>query len=259
VLFEIGSLICTLAPTSAIFILGRALSGLGRGAINGGMFKLLRFCFPLSKQALVTSVIGGVQSVGLVLAPTIGGGLVDAISWRACFGINLPLGVICIVLTAFGTHDPVINSNDALPLKEKLKKIQLTGTLLMVPAITVLLMALQWGGTKYGWGSWRIILLLVLSVALLAGFGYLQYRQGDNAYAATKDLETKEHSRRYVVRSMQRGGSCCNRVLHVYILPGRPRCLSNPVRIAGVAYGWWFDDYKHRLGHWHHLARLLLP
>ncbi|KAK2123206.1 major facilitator superfamily domain-containing protein [Fusarium oxysporum II5] len=38
--FEIGSLICTLAPSSAIFILGRAVSGLGRGAINGGLFKL---------------------------------------------------------------------------------------------------------------------------------------------------------------------------------------------------------------------------
>ncbi|KAK7428392.1 hypothetical protein QQZ08_005011 [Neonectria magnoliae] len=39
VIFETGSLVCTLAPTSAIFILGRAISGLGRGAINGGLFK----------------------------------------------------------------------------------------------------------------------------------------------------------------------------------------------------------------------------
>ncbi|KAM5350128.1 hypothetical protein ACJ41O_006633 [Fusarium nematophilum] len=181
VLFEIGSLICTLAPTSAVFILGRAISGLGRGAINGGIFKLLRHCFPLSQQALMHSVVGGFQSAGLVSAPTIGGALIDAISWRACFGINVPFGVACIVLTAFGVHDPVTNQNEALTLKQKLKKINLLGTVLVVPAITCLLMALQWGGSKYGWSSWRIIVLLVFCAVLFAAFGYLQHRQGESA------------------------------------------------------------------------------
>ncbi|KAH7254490.1 major facilitator superfamily domain-containing protein [Fusarium solani] len=177
VVFEIGSLICTLAPSSAVFIFGRAISGLGRGAINGGIFKLLRHCFPLSQQALMHSFVGAFQSAGLVSAPTIGGALIDAFSWRACFGINVPLGVACIVLTAVGIHDPAGNQNEGLTLKQKLKKINLMGTILIVPAITCLLMALQWGGSKYGWGNWRIILLLILCAALFAGFGYLQHRQ----------------------------------------------------------------------------------
>ncbi|KAH6971150.1 major facilitator superfamily domain-containing protein [Ilyonectria sp. MPI-CAGE-AT-0026] len=181
VIFETGSLVCTLAPTSAIFILGRAITGLGRGAINGGLFKLLRHCFPLEQQGLMNSIIGAVQSAGLVSAPTIGGALIDALSWRACFGINLPLGVICILLTAYGVHDPVVNQAETLTLKEKIKKINVLGTVLVVPAITSLLMALQWGGLKYGWGSWRIILLLVSCVLLFGAFGYLQHRQGERA------------------------------------------------------------------------------
>ncbi|KPM41706.1 hypothetical protein AK830_g4864 [Neonectria ditissima] len=179
VIFETGSLICTLAPTSAIFILGRAISGLGRGAINGGLFKILRRSFPLSRQGLVNSIIGAVQSAGLVSAPMIGGVLIDGLSWRACFGINLPLGVICILLTTYGVHDPVVNEGEMLTLKEKIKKIDVLGTTLAVPAITCLLMALQWGGLKYGWGGWRIILLLVVCFVLFVAFGYLQHRQGE--------------------------------------------------------------------------------
>ncbi|KAF5255873.1 hypothetical protein FOXYS1_13686 [Fusarium oxysporum] len=208
--FELGSLICTLAPSSAIFILGRAVSGLGRGAINGGLFKLLRQCFPLSKQAITNSFFGSIQSVGLITAPTIGGALIDTFSWRACFGVNLPLGVVCLVLTAYGVHEqPPRNDAPVLTLKEKVKKVDFFGTLLAVPAITFLLMALQWGGTKFGWGSWQIILPLVVCALLFVAFGYLQYRQGDNALLPPRILR-----QRSIIAGMWYG-ACCEGVLAV--------------------------------------------
>lgn len=208
--FELGSLICTLAPSSAIFILGRAVRGLGRGAINGGLFKLLRQCFPLSKQAITNSFFGSIQSVGLITAPTIGGALIDAFSWRACFGVNLPLGVMCLVLTAYGVHEqPPRNDAPVLTLKEKVKKVDFFGTLLAVPAITFLLMALQWGGTKFGWGSWQIILPLVVCALLFVAFGYLQYRQGDNALLPPRILK-----QRSIIAGMWYG-ACCEGVLAV--------------------------------------------
>ncbi|KLO81625.1 aflatoxin efflux pump AFLT [Fusarium fujikuroi] len=208
--FEIGSLICTLAPSSAIFILGRAVSGLGRGAINGGLFKLLRQCFPLSKQAITNSFFGSIQSVGLITAPTIGGALIDAFSWRACFGVNLPLGVMCLVLTAYGVHEqPPRHEAPVLTLKEKVKKVDYFGTLLAVPAITFLLMALQWGGTKFGWGTWQIIVPLVVCALLFVAFGYLQYRQGENALLPPRILK-----QRSIIAGMWYG-ACCEGVLAV--------------------------------------------
>ncbi|KAG4271856.1 hypothetical protein FPRO04_10588 [Fusarium proliferatum] len=208
--FEIGSLICTLAPSSAIFILGRAVSGLGRGAINGGLFKLLRQCFPLSKQAITNSFFGSIQSVGLITAPTIGGALIDAFSWRACFGVNLPLGVMCLVLTAYGVHEqPPRHEVTVLTLKEKIQKVDFFGTLLAVPAITFLLMALQWGGTKFGWGTWQIIVPLVVCALLFVAFGYLQYRQGDNALLPPRILK-----QRSIIAGMWYG-ACCEGVLAV--------------------------------------------
>ncbi|CAG7558085.1 unnamed protein product [Fusarium equiseti] len=209
--FEVGALICTLAPSSAIFILGRAISGLGRGAINGGLFKLLKQCFPLSKQAIMNSLLSGVGSMGLITAPTIGGALVDAFSWRACFGINIPLGVLCFILTSYGVHEaPQLRENSpVLTFKEKIKKVDYLGTLLAVPAVTCLLMALQWGGTKFGWGSWQIILPLVFCAVLFAAFGYVQYHQGDKALIPPRILK-----QRSIIAGMW-FGACCEGVLAV--------------------------------------------
>ncbi|KAF4959432.1 hypothetical protein FGADI_1653 [Fusarium gaditjirri] len=202
--FEIGSLICTLASSSTIFILGRAVSGLGRGAINGGLFKLLRQCFPLSKQAITNSFFGSIQSVGLITAPTIGGALIDAFSWRACFGVNLPLGVMCLVLTAYGVlEQPPRSDGPVMTLKEKVKKVDFFGMLLAVPAISFLLMALQWGGTKFGWGTWQIIVPLVGCALLFMAFGYLQYRQGDSALLPPRILK-----QRSIIAGMWYGASC---------------------------------------------------
>ena len=207
VVFEAGSLLCTFAPGSKSFILGRAIAGLGSSAIGGGLLKLLGHCFPLSKQALMVGLVGGCQSIGLVSAPMIGGALIDAFNWRACFGINLPLGVLCVALTAYGFHDPVPNPDTALPLKEKLRRINLLDTLLAVPAITCFLMALQWGGAKYGWKDARIIVLFVLFGVLFSAFGYLQYRQGDNATIPPRILR-----QRSILGAMWYTG-CCNGIL----------------------------------------------
>jgi MFS family permease len=207
VAFEAGSLLCTLAPSSKGFIIGRAVAGLGSSAIGGGLLMLLRQCFPLSRQALMGGLVGGCQSIGLVSAPMIGGALIDAFSWRACFGINLPLGVLCIAFAAYGFHNPSPNPDTVLPLKEKMKRINLLDTLLIVPAITCFLMALQWGGAKYGWKDARIIVMFVLFGVLFSVFGYLQYRRGDNA-----TIPPRIFKQRSILGAMWYTG-CCNGIL----------------------------------------------
>ena len=172
-------------------VAGRAIAGLGSSAMGIGMTKMLRHQFPLSKQALWTGVVGGFQTIGLVTAPVIGGVLIDAFSWRACFGINLPLGVFCVAFTAYGFHDPVPSPETAVPVWEKIKRINPLGTLLFVPGLTCFLMALQWGGSTYGWGSWRIILLFMIFGVLLSAFGYLQYRQGEEATIPLRILKQR--------------------------------------------------------------------
>ena len=139
----------------------------------------------------------------------IGGVLIDAFNWRACFGLNVPLGVVCVVFTAFGFQDPNPNPDTLLPFKEKFKRIGILGTLIVVPAITCFLMGLQWGGVKYGWNDPRIIVLFVLFAGLFGGFGYLQYRQGESAILPPRIVRMRS------ILAAMWFSACCNGVLAV--------------------------------------------
>jgi MFS family permease len=190
-IFELGSLLCTVAATSAMFILGRAVAGVGAAGIISGSVVILSQCFPRHKRPLWTTVIGSSQMIGIVSAPIVGGALIDWVGWRGCFGINLPLGVAAVTLVAFGFQNIVSNSDDELPWKAKLKRFDWFGTVFLVPAVTCLLLALQWGGSKYGWGDPRIIVMLVLFVALLFAFGWRQHQLQEDATLPPRIIKMK--------------------------------------------------------------------
>jgi len=209
VIFEFGSLLCTIAPTSKVFILGRAIAGLGAAAVGAGANTIVPRCFPNEKRALMNGLAGFAQSFGLVGAPVIGGALVDAFTWRACFGINLPLGAIAVIIAIYGLEDPSPNPNFLLPLEEKIRRLDLVGTVLVIPCIICLLVGLQWGGIRYGWNDWRIIILFVAFGVLTLGFGYVQHRQKDKAILPPRILK----NRTVLAGALFCG--CCNAALAV--------------------------------------------
>jgi len=144
IVFEVGALVATVAPTSPMFILGRAISGCGGSGMGSGLFIVLTHLFPSGKRPTWVGILMMVQIGTMATAPLIGGALTDAFNWRACFGINLPLGTLALVLVWFGFKSPVINPDESLPLKEKLVKLDPLSTLVFVPSIVCLLLALQW-------------------------------------------------------------------------------------------------------------------
>jgi len=144
VCFEIGALVATIAPTSEVFILGRAISGCGGCGMGSGLFIVATHLFPLHKRPMWMGMTMMVQIGTMAAAPLVGGALIDAFNWRACFGLNLPLGVLALVLVWFGFSSPVTNPDESLPLKQKLMKLDPVGTLVFIPSIVCLLLALQW-------------------------------------------------------------------------------------------------------------------
>lgn len=180
-IFEAGSLLCTAAVTSWMFILGRAVAGVGSVGLVTGSYMIVTQSFPSRTRPFWTAVVGSSQFVGIVSAPLLGGLLIDWVGWRGCFGINIPLGVIAFLTVTFGFHDMGIIPDTAHSWAHKLKRFDWVGTVCMMPSICCLLLALQWGGQLYSWKDARIIVLFFLFSLLLGIFAWRQHRLQDNA------------------------------------------------------------------------------
>ena len=181
VIFETGSLLSGVAHSSLVLVLGRAISGLGASGVVAGVFTMVSLSVPLRQRAAFSGFGAAIECCAFAIAPLVGGLLTDKLSWRWCFFINLPLGAVTVITIAFFFQDPQRASQAPLDMMQKLKKLDLVSTLVFVPSITFLLIALQWGGTRFGWDDVRIIVLLAVSAALIGLFAWLQKRSKENA------------------------------------------------------------------------------
>jgi len=102
------------------------------------------------------------------------------LSWRWCFYINLPIGSITFTGILIFLKTP---EKEHAPMAFRARILQLDplGTIIFLPGIICLLLALQWGGLTYPWSSGRIIALLVVFAILISIFVVVQIRNPDNA------------------------------------------------------------------------------
>ncbi|KAI0021659.1 putative efflux pump [Xylariomycetidae sp. FL0641] len=182
-IFELGSLICGVAQNSVTLIIGRAVAGLGSAGIFTGALLILAHSVPLAKRPIYTGLIGGMYGIASVAGPLLGGVFTDEVTWRWCFFINLPIGAVTLLVIVLFFPDPrrPQQAAPAEPLRQRIRHFDPLGTLVFMPAVICLLLALQWGGTKYAWSSGRIVALFVVFGVLLLVFLLLQHLQQEDA------------------------------------------------------------------------------
>jgi EmrB/QacA subfamily drug resistance transporter len=100
-LFTAGSLLCSVAPTVELLIAFRALQAVGGSMLNPVAMSIIRNTFTDPRErAQAIGVWGGVVGVSMALGPVLGGALVEGVGWRSIFWVNVPVGLLAIVLTA---------------------------------------------------------------------------------------------------------------------------------------------------------------
>jgi len=180
IIFEIGSIICAAATSSPMFIVGRAIAGAGAAALYSGGMTIIGFSVPLRKRAIYIAALSSMFGIASVVGPILGGAFTDRLSWRWCFWINLPFGAVSLAVVFFFFTNPE-RQYSHIPVKERLKNIDIVGAVFLICAIVSLLLALQWGGFTYTWSNSKVWGTLLGFFLLIAVFIAIQIRQKDRA------------------------------------------------------------------------------
>src|SRR5215475_3813945 len=105
-LFTVSSLLCGLAPSLGVLVIFRILQGAGGGGLQPSEQAILNDTFPLEKRGMAFAVYGLAVVVAPTIGPWLGGWITDNFSWRWIFYINVPVGILSLILTSFLVSDP---------------------------------------------------------------------------------------------------------------------------------------------------------
>lgn len=159
VIFLAGSALCGLSQNMGQLIAFRSIQGLGGGGLMVLAQAIVGDVVPVRERGRYQGFFGGVFAVSSVIGPLLGGLFVDHLSWHWVFYINLPIGVIALIVIAA-----------VLPGKsERTKhKIDYAGIVLLGGATSCLVLMTTWGGTTYPWSD-PVIIGLIAAALLMVG------------------------------------------------------------------------------------------
>ena len=170
VIFLTGSLLSGAAQSLDQLILFRALQGAGAGGLMVGAQAIIGDIVPPRERGRYMGFIGSVFAVSSVAGPLLGGFFVDNLSWRWVFYVNLPVGILALIVVATRLH---------LPRHTARKPVDWAGFATLTAAVACLILMTSWGGSQYPWGSPTIIGLGIGAVALAATFVWWERRAQD--------------------------------------------------------------------------------
>jgi len=165
-IFTIASMLCGLAPSLPLLVFFRILQGAGGGALQPISQAILLESFPKQKRGMAMAIFGMGVVLAPIIGPTLGGWITDSYSWRWIFLINIPVGVISLLLTLFLIFDPPYLVRKSL---REGAKIDYIGIGLLSVGLGFLQVVLDKGEREDWFGSGFIVWCSVVAVIGLLG------------------------------------------------------------------------------------------
>src|SRR5678816_4363989 len=164
VIFTIASALCGAAPNLTVLIIARILQGMGGGALQPIAQSVLLESFPPAKRGAAMAFYGMGIVVAPIIGPTLGGWITDNYSWRWIFYINVPIGVLAIIMANMFIEDPPYISN------QRPGKIDYFGFAFMALGLGTLQLVLDKGQEEDWFSSNLIIWAAILAAVALVTF-----------------------------------------------------------------------------------------
>ncbi|MGW6717530.1 MFS transporter [Streptomyces sp. NPDC054995] len=170
VVFIIGSALAGWSRTMDELIAFRAIQGVGGGGLMIGVQAIIADIVPARERGRYMGLIGAVFGLASVAGPLLGGFFTDHASWRWCFYINVPFGLVTLAVIAVVLK---------LPRPAVRPRLDVLGAVLLAVASTCLVLVTSWGGTEYAWGSRTILGLAAGAVVSTALFVAVEHRAAE--------------------------------------------------------------------------------
>jgi EmrB/QacA subfamily drug resistance transporter len=168
VLFLAGSALSGASQSMTQLILFRGFQGIGAGALLPIAMTVVGDLFPPRERGRWQGVTGSVFTLSSILGPTLGGWIADNLTWRWVFYVNLPIGLLAMLVLIF--------LMPSLRAKNRHATIDYLGCALIVLGTVPVLLGFTWAGTTYSWGSWQVLSLIIGGSVVLGLFLFYEVR-----------------------------------------------------------------------------------
>jgi EmrB/QacA subfamily drug resistance transporter len=169
-IFLIGSLLAGASQSMLQLVVFRFVQGAGAGGLMTLAMTIIADIVPPRQRGRYQGYLGALFAVSSVVGPLLGGFITDNLSWRWVFYVNLPVGLLALVVISAVLH---------LPHRRVQHTIDWLGAALLTSGVSALLLAITWGGTQYPWKSSQVLGLAVAGLIVLAAFVAVEKRASE--------------------------------------------------------------------------------